>query len=274
MARTHCSDRRQQRFADCGANVWIRIDQTEDRICLTADLCRDRLCVPCQTARRTQLIASLSQQLLKRRGSCRFVTLTLRSEPGEKLRDKINELAQAFKRLKASKWWKSRVRGGVKILETTIGRQANWHCHYHLLLDSDYLVKAELREQWRAASRGSFMIDIQAIRNDDKAISYVTKYATKPASIDVVNSPAHLDEFLLSIKGVRLLQLFGSWRAIKPPTIKKEQLQPLMSLGTLLASRHTDEAAAKLFHRCCREIPWFAKRLTYLGITGPPQEQA
>jgi hypothetical protein len=203
---------RLDRFQQCGGDCVVEYSQDAGRHRLRANYCGDRMCKPCGTARAKKL----ERELLGLIGVSviRFVTLTL-AATGEPLTRRYDLLFEAFRRLRARAWWKSRVKSGFYFVETTRNEKtANWHVHLHVLVAGGWLDQAELREEWKAASAGSFIVYVQPIPDLGRQVAYACKYASKGWSQDIAKNPESLMEFWLSTRGRRMFSSFGEWRGV------------------------------------------------------------
>lgn len=210
LQRTFQSANRVQRFADCGRDAWVQADANDARrLRVVSSTCRDRWCVPCQRERAATIRGNLRDRLGKR--DIRFVTLTLRhvSQP---LSEQLDHLYSSFRRLRQARWWRDHVSGGLAVLEVTINEHdRTWHPHLHLLVEGRYLPQRHLSEEWRRASRGSWVVDVRRPRDADDVCKYVTKYVTKGLAHQLTLDANRLDEAVMALKGRRLLVTFGKW---------------------------------------------------------------
>jgi len=201
------------RYMSCGTEA--RVEQNADdpaRFRLRCFRCNDRWCPSCQHRRRRWLLARVLPRLPQK--NLRLVTLTQRANELP-LRVQVENLQQAFKRLRRSTLWRRTQLGGYQFLEITFNQQTGrWHPHLHCLVEGHYVHKRELVDQWKIASKGSFILDIQFLFKPQLATRYVTKYVTKPIPAAVYRVESRLDEAILSLKGIRFYQPFGSWYRI------------------------------------------------------------
>jgi len=182
---------------------------------IRADYCHDRFCAPCAAARGRSIAGRLRGWLAGR--PARFVTLTLAADGGT-LSQRLDRLFTAFRRLRRSGWWRSRVDGGATAVEVKWSvTSAHWHPHLHILCRGRYLEKTELSLQWHRASGDSYIVDVQLVRSDDDITHYVTKYVTKPGSNTVYREPDRLQEMIRSLHGRRLLLTFGDCKIPDTP---------------------------------------------------------
>lgn len=230
LTRVHEPQRRLQAFADCGSSAWARWDENEP--CITCNLCRDRLCVPCQSARRARLIEAILVAIVDAPARTSFLTFTLKHNHNP-LKDQIDRLYTSFRTLRRRPIWKSAVTGGALFLEVKLGKDGLWHPHLHVICQSEFIDQKSLSMAWYAVTGDSFIVDIQRIKDPSRRASYVTKYATKPADSSVVRVPDRLDEFVCAIKGRRLYQPFGDWRALLPADDDSAPVRLTIAIGSL-----------------------------------------
>jgi hypothetical protein len=152
----------------------------------------------------------------------RFITLTLQSKPSDRLADRLDEIYKCFRYLRASRLWEECVSGGVAFLEITRGkRRDRWHVHLHLLFEGKYIDQDKLSTTWCNITRGSFRVDVRAVR-DGGGVNYVTKYATKALNSDMLANDDHLDEAVMALKGRRLCFCFGDWYGTPLSTLMED----------------------------------------------------
>lgn len=204
---------RLERFAVCGEYARVQVDKNDpDRLRIAGSCCRDRFCKPCANAR-SRLIANNLRGAL-RSPPYRFVTLTLRSED-EPLAELIDLLLSSFRKLRRLPWWTERVTGGAGFVEIKYNpTKQRWHPHLHLILAGSYLDSVELRANWWRITKHSFIVDVRAIPDVEKALGYVTKYASKPLANTFLNRPDQLDQAITALSGRRLCHVFGNWRGL------------------------------------------------------------
>jgi hypothetical protein len=128
----------------------------------------------------------------------------------------VTFLYQSFERLRAQRFWKAKVKGGAAVCEIKIGEgSGKWHVHLHLLAEASYIPKDELREAWRTASVGSYVVDIARVFDVSGQAAYLCKYLTKPADESVWRAPDRFIEAVLALRGRRLCGTFGAWRGCR-----------------------------------------------------------
>lgn len=211
--RIHLPATRLDRFAECGAGVWLGTDATTGELCMTCNRCHDRWCIPCGTERARVISDQLAIAMDGK--ECRFVTLTRRANHTP-LRDQLDSLFACFNRLRERSFWKSCVHGGAYFTEVKIGERSGlWHVHLHLIVVGHFIDQRALSSEWLAVTQDSSIVDVRAVPQVDHVARYVTKYVTKPADASVFASPDRLDEMIIALRGRRLCGCFGSWSKLK-----------------------------------------------------------
>ena len=214
LFRTMQSITRLTRFQSCGTEVFVlRSPGDPPTYRLSGVYCHDRVCLPCANDRARTIARNLLAALPGKR--VRFLTLTI-SDKTPKLGQKLTKLRDSFAKLQRSNLWKDRVTGGAAFLEVKRSeRSNNWHVHYHVLLTGRFIPHADLSHTWYNITGDSFIVDIRPGGSLTSVSKYVTKYASKPLSADVLRAPALLDEAVVALHGRRLCQTFGGLRGIK-----------------------------------------------------------
>lgn len=214
MAIVFPDSERCRRFSDCGSGAWVvRHPDHPYEYRVLANYCGDRFCVPCASMRARTIVANVLPVLGKR--TVRFLTLTLRSEPGDELRPLIDKLYRCFALLRRRSWWGQRVLGGVALLEVKyMGQTRRWHPHLHILYHGGFLPKAALAAIWLQITKDSYIVDIRAVHSHGKVAHYITQYASKPGDYTTLHSVELMTELLLALSGRRLCSTFGTWRCL------------------------------------------------------------
>jgi hypothetical protein len=187
----------------------------------------------------------------------RFITLTIRGRNGDFLVDQITRLRRAWRELRRHPFWLEHVRGGAVMLEVkwSKGVGGHWHPHYHILCHGTWIDQERLKAVWYGITGDSDQVKVKLVREAGEAISYVTKYASKPVDSSFVNNPKRLGEAMLALKGQRLCACFGTWYGTPlKETFDEKEEPPFFTnwvyMGTISALRHRkgegDEAAAVL----------------------------
>lgn len=167
--------------------------------------CGNRFCPVCGRHRNNLIEHKLKEFLkgsdLRKHDTYKFLTLTIKNQPD--LNQMTNDLISSFRRLRQRRYWRKHVRGGACVIEVT-HKDNDWHVHLHIVLESSFMLRATLQEEWEAVSSGQGVY-IRKIHSN-QIVHYLTKYLTKDdATIE--------DQVKMSgiLKGRRMFQPFGSW---------------------------------------------------------------
>jgi hypothetical protein len=141
----------------------------------------------------------------------RFGTLTLEASD-EPLNSTLNHLLASYKRLRKSEIWMHSVDAAAAVVELTRGKKRDhWHVHIHFLACGRWMDVYALREAWREASGGSFIVHLRAVCSHKNGVGYLAKYATKGWDSSVLEDPDALIECITALRGRRLLVTSGEW---------------------------------------------------------------
>lgn len=198
-------------FESCGMTIRVLRDKADEhRYKLVGNYCHDRWCTPCATER----ARTIARNVLELAGPnrLRFMTLTLKAKPVS-LEYRVGELRAYFSRLKRTTLWKRSVKAGIACLEVKRYKTVDgWHCHYHVLFQGKYIERLELARVWKIITTDSDIVDIRLAHDRKNVARYITKYVAKPLDMTYTRTDDLLDEAVLALKGVRLMDAFGSWR--------------------------------------------------------------
>lgn len=179
--------------------------------------------------------------------------------------------------LRQRQLWKSNVVGGAAFIEMKLGANSKaWHVHLHCIIEGTWLDQKALSSAWHAVTGDSYVVDIRPIQSAPGAAAYVAKYATKPCTNEVIRSKTHIDEMIVSTRGRRLWQCFGSWRgfAVDDELPVKAGRRRLGAIAQLARAAAQGEAEAiRWFEAASRKWPalaQFAAHPTSDDFDGPP----
>jgi hypothetical protein len=237
--------RRADKLGRCcqSPNVYVARDKFPS---LTLGACRDRFCPFCSSSR-AKRVRRRVRLILERMNAPRFITLTVRDDD-RPLAVRLDELHQAFRRLRSSKAWKARVVGGVFVLEITRNVEAGtWHPHLHVLVDGEYFDWKVLRSAWEQASRGATVIDIRAVHDRAKAALYLTSYLSKSLDTRRWTPPVLLD-YAKAVRSRRFVGTFGKSHNVRLDQDESDDRAPrtphaCVSASTLLDYIDQEEEA-------------------------------
>src|SRR4030067_3765569 len=118
--------------------------------------CGNRFCPTCSLPRRLRVQARLEHilrnlEILPKHG---ISHLTLTIPNSDTVQAGCKKLVKAFRRLRATRRWKSLVHGGAFVIETT-GEPGKWHVHLHVVIQNIFFPQPELSAAWLKYSGGS-----------------------------------------------------------------------------------------------------------------------
>jgi hypothetical protein len=211
LHRSETSLARRARFKSCGHSWWVlRSTDHPGRYKRALDTCRDRFCEPCGRDRASILRRNLATHLPAT--PLRFITLTLRSSD-DGLSRQLDRLYGSYKLLRAKRIWRDRVTAAAAFLELTLPEQTyRWHVHLHVLAAGEFLPQGDLSAAWLDVTGDSKIVDIRLVKHRKTAISYVTKYVTKPLPHSVTAHPYHLAEAVIALQHRKLINVTGAWK--------------------------------------------------------------
>lgn len=241
------------RFETCGENAFVyQSEKDPHKYRIQCDRCRSRWCEACQNERRLIIRRNLQEKLPQ--GRIRFLTLTVKSRTC--LRTCVDHLQSSFKKLRARPYYSKAMRGGIWFLEVTRRKDnGEWHPHYHILYQGEYIPKEKLSLDWHKITKDSFIVDIRSLKNREAAPAYVTKYASKAIGKEIWGDHESLVTIMREFRDQKLLGTFGAWRGMKLCQVPESDegwtfIAPLWKIA--LAAETGDSDAKKLLNRLTR----------------------
>lgn len=202
-----------ERMGDCCRVPLLFRSEDSDEVRVCEQTCKVRICPRCAEQKRRMMFGRITA-IVEAMDDPRFLTLTLQSS-ARPLREQIHDLISSFRRMRQRKQWKRKMRGGVGTIEVTWNPKTHqWHPHIHTLVDGEYWAKQLISDEWKAASNGSFIVDIEIVHGRKKMAFYVGKYVSKGTDTKTLPS-GRIAEFATAMHGVRLLQTFGESHAVR-----------------------------------------------------------
>lgn len=254
------ADKAAEKLCTCGRFAAVYHDPNSGQLVKSQARCKHRLCPYCNKIRSVQLEKQLSEHLHKL-NSPRMLTLT--PEHSDKpLKEQVDDLYAAFKRLRNSQAYQAKITGGVAVLEIKWSHDdGRWHPHLHVLVDGRYWAQQEISQAWKKASNGAYIVHIKMIHDRSKAGHYLSKYVAKVGDVEGVPLEK-LPELNHALHGRRMVQtsgsLYGTTNKKKEP--KRDQpLEYVAPIGPLVNAAKRGETKAcgvlaqvlKAFkHRC------------------------
>lgn len=208
-------EKKSFRIKDCGTFLEYKVyTATKEKKLHDANFCKIRLCPMCAWRRSLKIFAQVSQVMNIAKGETSnkfiFVTLTQRNVPGEELKDEIDNLYQAFKRLMERKKIKQMSLGWFRALEVTYNAKDNtFHPHFHIVImvksyyeknKNLYIDQAELTEMWKQSLKIDYtpIVHMEAVKikkgkTIETAVAEIAKYTVKESDLIIKDQDGVFD---------------------------------------------------------------------------------
>jgi hypothetical protein len=188
--------------------------------------CKDRFCVICSGYRLSIHRDAMKRAIREQRKLTKLPMwhLTFTIQNMSDLKEGLEDLQKAWKRMRYRTVWKNKVEGGFRVLEVTLGRDGKWHPHLHVVMFSKFWPEKQLKKIWREArgvAEGERAWGVKISRCDEKAVYYVTKYLTK------CDFPEKYKGYVNGcLEGKRLYMTFGTIRVLALGMVKATRACP------------------------------------------------
>lgn len=231
---------RLEQVRDCASWLKFAVLSDKKRKLAKANFCRLRLCPMCAWRKSLKLFAQVSAitDAILRDKKARFIflTLTVRNVKGEKLREKIKEMNEAFKWITqksknaaVSKKLKDYILGYMKAVEVTYNHKTDtFHPHFHIILElkpeyfkDGYLSQKQWRDMWKEVMHIDYdpQVDVRTIKNATaKAVAEVAKYPVKLKGLlelDPEQAVEPLIKLKRALQDLRMITFGGDFREYK-----------------------------------------------------------
>lgn len=234
-------------YDNCRSQAWFAREVESGIVRILSHHCRLRWCPFC--ARVKAFKASLALETWVRKAlHPKLLTLTLRSAEMP-LSEQIDRIYDAFRRLRKKNYFKSRLLGGFWYFQVTKSKKTGyWHPHIHCLCEGRYVPHRYLRAMWESITGDSVIVDIRPVRDARKATNDVTRYISRPMSLQGLSADSMFSLFN-AFHNRRLCGTFGSARKLSKQ-IKLDNPAPkvkrLGSWSTVMSSLKTCPAAQEI----------------------------
>lgn len=230
---------------NCSSFAWFVRHTETGEVRVHSSKCRQRWCPLC-----AQTLANWrTMSLIDYVGTLdrpKFITLTLKHSNAP-LKQQINDLYDAFKKLRKLKLMVKTIHGGVWFFQVKRSKSDGlWHPHLHIVADSDYIPKNQLSQAWLSITHTSKIVDVRVIRNPSQTARYVARYSARPANLAEL-PPNRRVEVILSLAGRRLCGTWGTARSVslKPPLSNDRDKWVNLGNWTLVINCQTVSAVAR-----------------------------
>lgn len=173
--------------------------------------CGDRLCRVCKEKNYFALLRRYLP-LIKKTSPFRLkqITLTYRNFPYLANRE-VRHLVADFRQLRKTDFWRSRVRGGLAVIECKHRNdKVGWNIHIHILVDSLFISVRQLSSVWFNITKHSYIVDVRSEGNSKRSVYHLLKYFLKVPVIKGCDVEALKLDFNNAFFRSRNLITFGS----------------------------------------------------------------
>ena len=251
----------------CRTKAYFMLNEKTRLVKIASNACRLRWCPICAKAKSKAVSASVTNYL-KTNTQAKFLTLTLQHSNAP-LPQQIENLYTSFREFRRLKFFKDACNGGIWFFQIKKSKTDSlWHPHLHCVIDSGYIGKQWISDQWRRITKGSKIVDIRAVYDVSKAANYVARYSSRPsnlAGLELTEST----ELFTALHGRRLC---GKWGTAKHVDLsgqrspdKKDSVR-LCNFKTILDGKSENTVMRTLWLCWCTQVPLPEKyNLAYFG---------
>ena len=188
---------------------------------ITSQYCNNRWCIVCNRIRTAKMIEKYYPVIKAEMPNLYFVSLTIVSVPGDKLKDSIEDMIQTFQRIKNKMRMRDQVNiKGIRKLEVTYNpTRHDFHPHLHFLIEGKTQAE-QLRKEWLLRYPTSNPAGQDVVKADDGSIIELLKYTAKlvhkddyrkldDGRIEVKIQVKALDTIFTALRNKRTYQGFG-----------------------------------------------------------------
>ena len=211
---------RAARVQDCASVITFRrYSKLKYRKLDSINLCRERLCINCQTALAQKNAKKVFFALTSQKDQLYHMVLTVPSVNGEELNKTIKRLQERF----AAFCRKYGIKNYYRSLEITHS-EAGFHPHYHIITDW-HTSERKLRGMWGKMNGKKYLqAHIAPLTDKRKAAYEMSKYVTKPQNMTKETIPTLNKE----VSGVRLRAAGGSFKKLLKEYDKEEEERKIL----------------------------------------------
>ena len=206
---------RHNNLLGCKSHAWFMIHKETKAVRVAASACGLRWCPLCIRTRKYIITESVKSWLLEREKP-KFLTFTLKHHTAP-LKEQIQALYKYFRAIRKTPFWKKHVKGGIWFFQVKKSKDERyWHPHIHVLIEGKYIIQKDLSNLWRKITHGSYVVDIRAVKNVNKAADYVARYAAAPCRL----FGHKFDDALEIVKALHSQRICGTFGTAKGVSLR------------------------------------------------------
>lgn len=136
--------------------------------------------------------------------------------------DAVSWARACFSRLRQRKVFKAAWLGGVYTIEFTYTKAKGWHVHIHALVDGRYVPQEVISKVWFEITGDSDVVWIARAKKSRQVLKYILK-----PSLELLDDPCALDDFLTVVEGRHLVAGWGKWYRVSERQLAGELVCPV-----------------------------------------------
>ncbi len=214
----------------CRTDAWFIRHKVTGEVRVNSSTCKLRWCPICSKAK-TAYAAKQVSEWIPKQAYPKFMTLTLQHS-NHPVVDQVDELYNHFRALRKLKWFRDRCTGGVWFFQMKLSKKDDrWHPHLHCIVTGKYLPRNKLAELWKKVTSGSYILDIQMVKDHTNAANEVARYCAQPVRLAQLY-PHQRSEILDAFYGRRLCGTWGRGRDLSFRPVKQDDADQWQNLGS------------------------------------------
>jgi Replication protein len=264
----------------CRTDAWFVRHKTTGEVRVSSQTCKLRWCPFCAKRKQAYAAAQVREWITFQKYP-KFLTLTVQHSDLP-LVDQITDLYDQFRRLRKMKWFSERCTGGVWFFQVTFNKDSEqWHPHLHCIVTGKYLPHRRLNREWAKVTSGSFVTDVQMVKDAKNAANEVARYCARPARLSSLSADSR-SEMVDAFFGKRLCGTWGTGRKISFRPVPDSSRDDWQNLGTwtyihMTADRDSTAAAILRAYRNDEVLPFYEPVTDYtqapaVGEPHPPPD--
>lgn len=195
-------DKKAMRLADCGTYLeFVRYVSLGKRKLFRANFCKCRLCPMCMKRRSKKIYGQTSKvmNIASEKYEFLFLTLTIKNCKAEELKNTLDVMFKAWRKLFQRRQMKQAIKGWFRGLEVTHNEEEDtYHPHFHVILavskkyfkGKDYIKQDEYKMLWQECLGVDYdpIVDVRRFRASNKkelakSLAETAKYTVKDTDI-------------------------------------------------------------------------------------------
>ena len=214
------SDAQYSRMLGCGSYVGMQYDEQQRLRVTEACFCRARMCPMCAWRKSLRTFVTMQQMIAAMPGyDYILLTVTVPNVPGAELGAEITRMYRRWRDMVKLPQLRAWV-GWLRSTEVTYSPELrNFHPHIHALIavrPTYWSGRAYVSQRVAQALWGAGIVDIRRVRDIERGVAEVAKYAVKPLDFDRVDAARAADVYRVlrtALHGRRLIQTGGCIRS-------------------------------------------------------------